>query len=119
MPTHTYIYIYIYIHLQTSIYPPILIYKKLATVVEGEQTASFSIATTPRCRMGCWHPVQTTVRDGIDVSVERRNEILASLNFFVITNIWIIKNVVLRKKNIYIYIYIYIHIYIYIYTFLL
>ena len=27
---------------------------KLATVVEGDQKAPFSIATTPRCRGGCY-----------------------------------------------------------------
>ena len=39
-----YIYIYIYIY----------IYELLATVVEGAQKAPFSIATTPRCRGGCY-----------------------------------------------------------------
>ena len=38
------IYIYIYIYISKKV--------KLATVVEGDQKASFSIATTPRCRGG-------------------------------------------------------------------
>ena len=29
-------------------------HSKLATVVEGDQKAPFSIATTPRCRGGCY-----------------------------------------------------------------
>ena len=29
-------------------------YIKLATVVEGDQKVPFSIATTPRCRGGCY-----------------------------------------------------------------
>ena len=40
--THTHIYIYIYIVV------------KLATVVEGNLKALFSIATTPKCREGCY-----------------------------------------------------------------
>ena len=28
--------------------------KKMATVIEGDQKAPFSIATTPRCRGGCY-----------------------------------------------------------------
>ena len=43
---HIYIYIYIYIY--------ILLLLLLATVVEGHQKASFSIATTQRCRRGCY-----------------------------------------------------------------
>ena len=31
---------------------PIYIYSKLATIVEGDPKAPFSIATTPRCRGG-------------------------------------------------------------------
>ena len=40
--THTHIYIYIYIYKNV----------KLATVVEGNPKAPFSMATTPRCREG-------------------------------------------------------------------
>ena len=40
-----YIYIYIYIHIYIS-------KVKLATIVEGDPKAPFSIATTPRCRGG-------------------------------------------------------------------
>ena len=64
---HTNIYIYIYVihtntHTHTHIYMyviPTNIYikqvkVKLATVVKGDQKAPFSIATTPRCRGGCY-----------------------------------------------------------------
>ena len=42
--------------LSPSLYIYIYIYKlvKLATVVEGDQKTPFSIATTPRCRGGCY-----------------------------------------------------------------
>ena len=43
-PPHTQTYIYIYIYIVSKV--------KLATVVEGNQMAPFSIATIPRCRGG-------------------------------------------------------------------
>ena len=36
------------------LYSVVLIKVKLATIVEGAQKAPFSIATTPRCRGGCY-----------------------------------------------------------------
>ena len=42
-------YVYIYIDVCIYIYIYIYIYK-LATIVEGNPKAPFSIATTPRCR---------------------------------------------------------------------
>ena len=42
---YIYIYIYIYTHIRKV---------KLATIVEGDQKALFSIATTLRCRGGCY-----------------------------------------------------------------
>ena len=49
--TYIYAYIYTYTYLHKNI--PIYTYKvKLATIVEGDPKAPFSIATTPRCRGG-------------------------------------------------------------------
>ena len=44
-PKNTNIYIYIYINVYIYI-------SKVATIVEGDPKAPFSIATTPRCRGG-------------------------------------------------------------------
>ena len=44
---YVYIYIYIYIYIYAYICKV-----KLATIVEGDPKAPFSIATTPRCRGG-------------------------------------------------------------------
>ena len=46
--------IYIYMCIYIYVYKCVYIYKKvkLATVVEGDPKALFSIATTPRCRRG-------------------------------------------------------------------
>ena len=44
---------YIYIYKHSTIYTHIALYiVKLATIVEGNPKAPFSIATTPRCREG-------------------------------------------------------------------
>ena len=53
---NTYIYIYIYIYIQKiPIYIYVYIIKiKSATVVESDLKAPFSIATTSRCRGGCY-----------------------------------------------------------------
>ena len=48
---YIYIYIYIYVCVSTCIYRYIK-KVKLATIVEGNPKAPFSIATTPRCRGG-------------------------------------------------------------------
>ena len=46
-------YIYIYIHfIYWATLVCVCVYKKLATVVESNPKAPFSIATTPRCRKG-------------------------------------------------------------------
>ena len=56
--THTHTYIYIYIHTHTHTQKYILTYKvkkvKLVTIVEGDLKALLSMATTPRCRRGCY-----------------------------------------------------------------
>ena len=62
MQTALYIYIYIYICTYIYIYTHIYVYRiyihiyiskvRLATIVEGDPKAPFSIATTPRCRGG-------------------------------------------------------------------
>ena len=49
---HIYIHTYIYAYIYTYIYIYIHIVVKLATIVEGDPKAPFSIATTPRCRGG-------------------------------------------------------------------
>ena len=50
---YIYIYIYIYVCVCVCVYIYIYIYKvKLATIVEGDPKAPFSIATTPRRRGG-------------------------------------------------------------------
>ena len=49
---YVYIYIYMYVCVCIYIYIYIYIYIKLAAIVEGNQKAPFSIATTLRCRGG-------------------------------------------------------------------
>ena len=49
---HIYIYICIYINDRWRYLPNCIYKSKLVTVVESDQKAPFSIATTPRCRGG-------------------------------------------------------------------
>ena len=47
-----YTHIHTLTHTHTHTYIDIYIYSRLATIVEGDPKAPFSIATTPRCRGG-------------------------------------------------------------------